>query len=157
MKASPASSTNKKCHCHQRLLASSVNEASPNFIQGLLPHPTVIAEELGECKENKETGFAPDRWGAYERNGFSKPRGLHLPLQRMLNSLTQYLIFDVQTACSLGYKFIYSLTSPPASLGQFSQSCWDYCLRAVEINVWQSPKHSHQIKQFCTFKLWLYF
>ena len=61
MKASPASSTNKKCRCHQRLLASSVNEASPNFIQGLLPHPTVIAEELGECKENKETGFAPDR------------------------------------------------------------------------------------------------
>ena len=38
---------------------------------------------------------------------------------RMLNSLTQYLIFDVQTACSLCYKLVYSLTSPPASLGRF--------------------------------------
>ena len=31
-------------------------------------------------------------------NEFSESRGLHLPIHRMLNSLTWYLIFDVQTA-----------------------------------------------------------
>ena len=61
-------------------------------------------------KGNKKTGLAPDSWGAYERNGFSEPRGLHLPIHRMLNSLTWYLISDVQTACSLCCKFEYSLT-----------------------------------------------
>ena len=57
-----------------------------------------------------ETGSAPDSWGAHARNEFSEPRGLHLPIHRMLNSLTWYLISDVQTACSLCCKFEYSLT-----------------------------------------------
>ena len=43
-----------------------------------------------------EMGLGPDSSGANERNDFSKPRGVHLPIHRMLNSLTRYLIFDVQ-------------------------------------------------------------
>ena len=116
--------------------------APKTAIQRMLPPATVIAEELGKwnSKVNKETGLAPDSWGAYERNEFSEPRGLHLPIHRMLNSLTCYLIFDVQAACFLCCKLVYSLTFPPASLEQFSQSYWDaVCLT-------QSPKYSHQIK-----------
>ena len=89
---------------------------------------------------NKEKGFALDSWGAYERNESSESIGLHFPILRLLNSLTQYLIFGVQTVCSLCCKFIYSLTFPPAFLEQFSQSYWD----AVSLS--SSPKLSHLIK-----------
>ena len=75
-------------------------------------------------KVNKRTRLAPDSWDAYEMNAFNEPRGVHLPIYWMLNSLTWYLIFDVQTACSFCCKLVYSLTSPPASLEQYSQSYW---------------------------------
>ena len=127
--------------------------APKTAIQQMLPHSAVIAEELGECKKqgNKETGLTPDSWDSYERNELSEPRGLHLPRHRMLNSLTWYLIFEVQTTCSLCCKFVYSLTYLPTSLEQFSHSYWD----AVSWS--QSPKHSHQIKQLSAFRSWLYF
>jgi len=76
-------------------------------------------------KVNQEIRLAPDSWGAYERSEFSEPRGLHLPIRGMLNSLTWYLIFDFQSACSLCCKLIYTLTPLLASLGQVSQSYWD--------------------------------
>ena len=38
-------------------------------------------------KVKKEAGLAPDSWGTYERNNFGEPRGFHLPMHRMLNSL----------------------------------------------------------------------
>ena len=107
-------------------------------IQWMLPplHPMVISEELGEWKKvNKET----ENWGAYERTAFSEPRVLHLPLRRMLNSLIGCLLFDVQTACPFCCKLMYSLTSPPASLEQFSQSYWDAFTWA------QIHKHPHEI------------
>ena len=101
------------------------------------PH-IVIFEELGESKKQseQETGFAPDSGGAYERSEFSERRGLHLPIPWMLNSLTWYLIFDVQTACSLCCKLVSSLTSPPASLEQFSQS---YCSLPIRLRVLNIP------------------
>ena len=83
------------------------------------------------------TRQAPDSWGAYERNEFSESRDLHLPIHRMLNSLTWYLIFDVQTAYLLCCKFVHSLTSAPASLEQFSQSYCDAVSQA------QSHIHCH--------------
>jgi len=51
------------------------------------PLPSVVAEELGECKKShlsllkvsKKTGLAPDSRGAYERNEFSEPRAFYLP------------------------------------------------------------------------------
>ena len=56
-------------------------------------------------------------WAAHERKEFSEPRGLHLPIHRMLNSLTWYLIFDVQTVFSLCCTlYIASLPLPPPDL-----------------------------------------
>ena len=80
------------------------------------------------------TRQAPDSWGAYERNKFSESRDLYLPIHRMQNSLTWYLIFDVQTVYLLCCKFVHSLTSAPASLEQFSQSYCDAVSQA------RSPK-----------------
>ena len=57
----------------------------------------------------------------------------------MLNSLTWYLIFVVQTACSLCCKLVY--TSSQASMEQFSQGHWEAVSWAL------SPKHSHQKKK----------
>ena len=91
----------------------------------------------------RKQDLAPESWGAQERNEFSEPRGLLLPIHRMLNSLTWYPIFDVQTPCPLVANLqpsFYSLTRSPASLEQFPQSYWDAVSWA------QSPKHSHQIK-----------
>ena len=114
-----------------------------------LPWGLLWSWDNARSKVSQETGLAPDHWGALERNEFNEPRGLHLPLTRILNSLTWYVTFDIQTACSLCLKHIYILTSPPASLCSF--------LRATEI---LSPKlrvlnMSHQNNS--TFMLWLYF
>ena len=148
MKISPATSINKKCHSHQWFLVSSCEWGLPKLILGMLPPHMMIAEKLGNAsssrllllKVNREPGLAPDGWAVCGRNESSESRGLHLPRSRVLTSLTWYLTFDVQSACSLCCRLVYRLTSPPASLEQFCQSCWDTVSRA-----W-SPKHSHQIK-----------
>ena len=124
MKISPAISINKKCHSHQWFPAFKCEGGLPKLGSSGCCQPHLwLLRSWGDArsKVSKETGFAPDSWGACERNGFSEPRGLHLPIHRMLNSLTWYLIFDVQTVC----KLVYSLTSPPVSLEQFSQIHWD--------------------------------
>ena len=155
MKISPAISINKTRHGHQRFLASKSEWGLPKLWSGRccyclttpLPPWWLLScwggrmQEAAICyflKWTRKQYLAPDNWGAYERNEFSEPRGLHLSIHRMLNSLTWQLISDVQTACSLCCKLVNSLTSSPASLEQFSQSYWD----AVS---W-APKHSHQIK-----------
>ena len=128
---------------HCRWILHHLNhQGSLNVIQRTLPPPQWLLRSWGNArsKVNKETGRAPDMWDAYERNEFSEPRGLHLPVHKALNSLTWYLIFDIQTAYSLCCKLIYILTSPPTSLEQFSQSYWD------AVSWTWSPKHSHQIK-----------
>ena len=100
-------------------------------------NPADAATLQGDCREagwiqkaviyhclrsRKKLDLAPDSWGAYEKNEFCRHRGLHLPRLRMLNSWTWYLIFDAQTAESLCYKLVQSLTSPPASLEQSLKS-----------------------------------
>ena len=120
--------------------------APKTVIQQMLPLHHCGCWGAGGMQEARRTALASDSWGAKERNGFSEPRGLHARIQRMLNSLTWNLIFDVQTSCSLCCKRVYGLT--PASLEQFSQSYWSAVSHA------RSPKHSHQIS---TFRLWLYF
>ena len=151
MKTSPAISINKKCHSHQRFLASKCEWELPKLqsTKCLHPHRDCRGAWVKGMQEaaiwhsfrwTRKQDLAPDSWDAYERNEFSEPRGLHLSIQRRLNSLTWYLIFDVQTACSLCCKFVYSLSPLPASLEQFSLSYWDPVSQA-----W-SPKHSHQIK-----------
>ena len=116
--------------------------APKTAIQQMPPRPQWLLRNWGmqEARCTRKQDLAPGSWSAYEGNEFSEPRGVHLPIQRMLNSLTSYLIFDVQTACSICCKFVYGLTSLPASLEQFSQSYWDAVSQAA------SPKHSHQIK-----------
>ena len=54
-------------------------------------------------------------------------------IHRTLHSLTWYMIFDLQAACSLCCKLAYSLTSPAASLEQFSQSYWDSISPGLEV------------------------
>ena len=148
-KMSPAISINKKCHIHQQFLASRCERGLPKLWSSWWCHPPHcdcwgprgMQEQLSATPEAEQGNrFGPDSWGECERNEFSEPRGLHLPIHRMLNSLIRYLIFDIQTACSLSCKLGYSLTSLLASLKQFSQSCWDAVSWA-----W-SPKYSHQIK-----------
>ena len=142
MKISPAISINKKCHSHQWFLAFKCEGGPPKLGSSGCCHPHLwLLRSWGDVrsKVSKETGFALDSRGDYERNEFNEPRGLHLPIHRMLNSLTWYLIFDVQTACSLCCILVYCLTSPPASSEQFSLSYWDPVSQA------QSPKLYHQI------------
>ena len=59
------------------------------MIQQMLPSAMVTAEELGGHKEQGEQGKRI--WSqiveVQERNEFSEPRGLPLPIHRMLNSL----------------------------------------------------------------------
>ena len=126
--------------------------APKTVIQKMPPSRMLIAEELGGCKKQgeQERGLAPDRWGAYERSEFSEPQGLHLPIHWVLYSLTWYLTFVVQTACSLCCKLVYSLASSQASMEQFSQRHWETVSQAF------SPKHSHQKKKKTTLRLWLY-
>ena len=142
MKISPAILISKKCHSHQWFLASKCEWGLPKLQStGCCRPPPWLLRSWG-CKKQGEQGhrIAPEGWAACEGSESSKPRGLHLPLHSMLNSLTWYLIFDDQTACSPCHKLVYSLTSPPASLEQFCQSYWDAVFQA------QSPEHSHQIK-----------
>ena len=92
-------------------------------------------------------GKAPESWDEYERNGFSKPRLLHLPIHgKVLNSL-RYLVllnnqqsFNVQTTCPL-LQLLYNLTPPPASSEQFSQGYFRCSLSPA----W-SPENVYQIK-----------
>ena len=97
MKIFPVISRSKNCHSHQPFMASKYEGG----LQKL--HPLGVATPQVDCwgtggnvRSTMEMGLGPDSSGANERNDFSKPRGVHLPIHRMLNSLTRYLIFDVQ-------------------------------------------------------------
>ena len=72
--------------------------ASQSMIQQMMPPASWLLRSWGNArsKVNKETGLAPDSWGAYERNEFSEPRFLHLLIHRMLNSWTWNLILRIR-------------------------------------------------------------
>ena len=91
---------NRCCHTLRWLLRNWGNSGSSH---------------LPLLKVNKEQDLAPHSWGSYERNEFSEPRCLHLTIHRMINSLTWYLIFNVQIAGSLCGKLVCGLTPHPAS------------------------------------------
>ena len=72
------------------------------------------------CEKSQGTG--PSSWDAYERNDFTEPRLLHLPIQRKEpNSLTwniwfslihnNLLMFRLPVLC---YKLLFNLTPPPS-------------------------------------------
>ena len=110
MKISPDILINKKWLNHQQFLASKCEWSLPT--PRVTPHGDGWgAGGMQEARwRRKQPG--PDSWGAYERNEFSEPGGLHLPLQRRLNCLTWHVIYDVQTVCSLLYIAWFSLLSP---------------------------------------------
>ena len=80
-------------------------------------------------RRTRKQGLAQDSQGAYERNEFSESRGLHLPIQRMLNSLIWYLTLMFSLPAPFVAK-LYNLIPLPFSLEQFSQSYWDAVSRA---------------------------
>ena len=90
MKISPAISLNKKCQSHQRSLAFKCEWGLPKLGSSGCYHPHgdcwgaggMQVANMPLLKVIKETGLASDSWGAYERNEFSEPRGLHLPIHR---------------------------------------------------------------------------
>ena len=144
-KISPAILINKKCHSHQWFLASKCEWWLPNLRSGRCYHPLQwllrswgiarrwtrkqhwpqIAGVAQSRTRLKWLSSSSSSWGAYERDEFSYPRGLHLPIHRIIYSLTWYLIFDVQTAFSLCCKLVASLTSPLPP--------WSNFLRATEM------------------------
>ena len=159
MKISLAISINKKCHGHQWFLASKCEWGLPKLWYSRCCHPLRSLQRSwgnARSKAKEETGLAPDSWGAYEWNECSEPRGLHLPIQRMLNSLSWHLIFAVQTACPLCCKHIYSLTPLPASLEQFSQSSWDAVSGSLNI-LSKKKKQKQKPKNLSTFMLHAFF
>ena len=82
--------------------------------------------------------LAPDRWGAYERNDFSEPRLLHLPVHRKaLNSLTQDIWFSLTIifwySDHLLFVTKFSVTWPlPSPPGSSSQSYLRWCLLGLK-------------------------
>ena len=137
MKISPAVLINKKCHW-----PPNVHEGSQNWdpADATAPHGDCWgARWVQEARGTKKQDW-PQIAEVQMKGMNSVSPGLHLLTHRRLNTWTWYLIFDLQRACSLCCKLVCRLTSPPASLEQFSQSYWD-------ADSWaQNPKHSHQIK-----------
>lgn len=140
MKISPAMLINKKCHSHQRVLTSNVNEVSQNFdpADATIPHMTAESWRMQESKVNKETGLV---WmaGCLWRGWLSEPRGLCTPC-RMLNSLTWYWSLMIRLPVPFVAN-LYTAWLPLASLEQF--------LRATEmlslgLGDSETPKHYHK-------------
>ena len=115
--------------------------APKTAIQQMPPRPQWLLRNWGmqEARCTRKQDLAPGSWSAYEGNEFSEPRGLHLPIHRILNSLTSTwsLVFRLPTPFVANLYIAWFL---PTSLKQFSQSYWD------AVSLAQSPKHSHQIK-----------
>ena len=123
--------------------------------------PTKCPEEAQMWKTENT---APDSWGAYQRNDFSEPRLLHLPIHRKaLNSLTwdiwfslinhnlliaRLLIFNL-SIFNLPFVamllLIYNLAPPLTSSEQFSQGYLRYCLLGLSPKDFCWIKHNSQV------------
>ena len=102
--------------------------------------------------------LAPDRWSAYQRNNFSEPRLLHLPIHRKeLNSSTSDIRFYLTIIfwCSdylpfLG-KLLYTLALSSSLQSSSLRVTWDAISQA-----W-SPKNSRWVKHNSQFRGCEYF
>ena len=93
------------CHNHQWLELSNViwsawgNSGRKRI--SAIGQPSDCSHSLGWTLRKlrllqKHRILAPDRWSAYQRNDFSEPRFLHLPIHRKaLNSLTWDILFSL--------------------------------------------------------------
>ena len=167
---------NIPCHVNQEELSQpsafsgfqTWMRAPKTEIQQMLPPPLWLLRSWGNAssshlplpKVNKETGLAPNSWGTPERNEVRELRGWHFPVHRMLNSLTWYLIFDVQTACSLCCKLVYSLTSslPPWSsfLGLLRSYDWPRQHTKKQRHYFANKGPSSQSYGFSSSHVWMW-
>ena len=132
MKMSSAMLTNKKCHSHQWLISGFQMwmRAPQTVIQQMLPSPVRHGDHWGTVRMQEARSTRKEDWSQISEvhtkgtNSVS-PEAYTFPYCRMLNSLTWYLIFDVQTAYSLFCKLVYSLTSPAsrAVLSELLRCC----------------------------------
>ena len=96
------------CHSHQQfqaskyeLLALEVSQKGEQSLWSwscwLLLLPKVNEElRMWKTKKPRNRKLALDSWDAYERNNFSEPRSLHLPIHRKaLNSVTWDIWFSL--------------------------------------------------------------
>ena len=89
----PAISVNKGCCSHLRLQALLTLSAKGTQ-DGNKDCPPSSRRQ--DCSLRKLRILAPESWGAYQRNDFSEPRLLHLPIHRKaLNSLTWVIWFSL--------------------------------------------------------------
>ena len=107
----------------------------------------------GELRGNsgcEKRVLAPDSWGAYQRNDFSEPRLLHLPMHsKALNSLTWVIWFSLINSNVLMFRLpaiccktslTYGSTPPSPPPWLSFRVTWDAVSQA-----W-SPQNSHCIK-----------
>ena len=128
MKISPATLINKKWHRHQQFLASKCEWGLPKLqSSGYSQAPWWLLRSWGNArsKMNKGTGLAPDILGVCERKKFNEPRNVHLPHTKNAKFLSLIPDLWCLATCSFCCKLLNSVTFPPASLEQFSQSYWD--------------------------------
>ena len=140
MKISPAISINKKCHSLQQFLASKCEWGFPKLWSNRCCHFPPLPRQ-GKCwgtrgrnarnshlpllKLNKEIGFGTRELSCIWKEWIQWVQRLtssHTENAKLLNLISD---FDVQPACSLCCKLVYSLTPPPASWEQYSQKYWD--------------------------------
>ena len=112
----------------------------------------------------KHRTLALNSWGAYQRNGFSEPRLLHLPiLRKALNSLTwcvQFSLINSNFWCSeyLVFAAKNPLFYPASSLTSLEQSLRTEPLRGCFLGLKLSKvcriKHSPQLLSCPIFYRW---
>ena len=72
------------------LLAISVKKGCCSHQATKLQQPLMMCTRI--LRMRKHRILAPDSWGTYQRNGFSKPRLLHLPIY---SKIPKYLTWDI--------------------------------------------------------------
>ena len=107
----PAMSVNKgSCH-HQPLQPPDTQdgaECPPSSHQTLQPPHSHMCTPRRLRMRRMHWILAPDSWGAYQRNDFSEPRLLHLPIHRKaLNSLTWNIWFSLIKSDLLRFGFCF--------------------------------------------------
>ena len=125
MKASPAILINKKCHS-QRFLASKCEWGLPKLWSSSCCFPPQWLLRNWGMQEARwtRTGLVTDSWGAYERNEFSKPRGLHLPILIVVQSFSRVWLFA--TPWTAARQASCPSSSPRACSNSCSLSWWFY-------------------------------
>ena len=105
---------------------------------------------LRRLRMRKHRILAPDSWGAYQRNDFSEPRLLHLPIHsKVLNSLTWDIWFSLINSNLLIFWFSglccknsYISCLPSSLFGAVLQSYLRCCVPGSSPLFCQQIKHN---------------